>query len=149
MARKTLKILLPTIAGFLLVLICLQLRQTIIDKFYEYDAVLSFQPLFDLELYAFPYLPICIIGFLFQFFVTLRVWNIYSKTTSFLHFKLWQLLGLSCLMFGIIVGLFAWNKRNGATDLILQILLRTGLAIVYWVGNLFTLFFIDKIKLRS
>ena len=144
MTRKILKILLPTIAGLLLVLICLQLRQTFIERFYENDAVISFQPLFDIELYSIIYLPILLVALAFQFFVTLRVWDNYTKHNSYLHLKLWQLAGLSCLLFGVIIGLLTWHYKTRLTDLILKSSLWTGLAITYWLGNLFTMHFIDR-----
>lgn len=144
MTRKTFKIVLPTIIGLLLVIICLQLHQTFIDKFYEEDAVIYFEPLFDIDLYLILYLPILAIGILFQFFVILRLWDNYNKKMKYFHLRLLQLVLLSCLLFGIVMGLFTWYSRIGVTDLILQSLVWTGLAIVYRTGNLLTMRFIDR-----
>lgn len=144
-----LKITLPTATGLLLGIICLQLHQTFIDRFYDYDTVFSFEPLFDGYLYLVLYLPIWIIGILFQYFVMFRVWVDYNKKIKYFHLNLWQLTGLACLLFGIIMGLFDWNSQTGLPDLIYESLIWAGLAISYWIGNLFTMHLIDRLYLMK
>ena len=149
MTRKTIAAILPPIIGILLALIFLQIRQTVLEhlhpEIYD-DAVLTFEPLFDIDI-LFPIYAIAnLAAAIFQFFIGLRVWDIYKQGQKILTLSLWQLTIISCLLFGIGLGLFFWYSRAGIQDLLFKILAGTLAALFYWCGNFISLFFIEKMK---
>jgi len=149
MTRKVINTTLPTIVGILFAIIFLQIRETALEHLYPenyYDAVFSFQPLFDIEAFFPVYVAAYVAAVAFQFFVVLRVQETYKQGLKIFSLKLWQLTMLSCILFGVGFGLITWYSRAGIEDLLFKIFIGTTLAIIYWCGNLITLFLINKKK---
>jgi hypothetical protein len=145
MTQKTFKILLPAVAGLLFVLMLLQLRQTLADRLYPTeDAVFPIDPLFDIIFLLPLYSVVFAVSLLIQLFITSPVWHKYRKSRKVPGFKLWELTGLACLLFGSITGLLKWYSPTGFMALTIQIFTWTGLAISYWVINFLILNCLDK-----
>jgi|SRR5688572_16208226 len=145
MTQKTFKILLPTVAGLLFILILLQLRQTLVNRLYPIeDAAFPIDPLFDIIFMLPLYSVVFVVSILIQLFIASPLWNKYRKSKKVLGFKLWELTGLTCLLFGSITGLLKWYSQAGFMALIIQIFTWTALAVSYWVINFMILNRLDK-----
>ena len=142
MIRKIKNVILPVIIGLLLSVVFIQLLQTLMISINHIDmsadGAFIFQALVDSD----EFLPIYAIVFLaaivFQFFVTLRIWNIYKQRRE-LRLKPWQLVLLFCLLFGIAVAFIFPDNIEKTQVFFLKILIGILLGLVYWTGNLTTL----------
>lgn len=147
MIRKIRKVILPVIIGLLLSIIFIQLMQTLMISINHIDmsadGAFIFQALIDFDEFLPIYAIVFLIATVFQFFVTLRIWNVYKQRRA-LRLKPWQLLLLFCLVSGIALVLIFPDNIEKVQTLSLKLLTGILLGIVYWIGNLITLFLIDK-----
>jgi len=58
--------------------------------------------------------------------------------------NLWQLVIISCLIFGISIAVCAWNKYSGMENFTLKLITATIVAVIYWIVNIYTLKLIEK-----
>ncbi len=138
-------------AGILLSILFLQVVESLMEYIRHVDSLEDgaylFQPLFDIRVLF----PIYVITFLvalgFQFFLTLRVWKIYKQGQKIFNLKVWQLVTLCCVLFGLSFGFIVWHSRSGTPDLSIEVLIGTMLAVVYWTGNLITLSIFNRMSI--
>lgn len=108
------------------------------------DVAFSVEPLFDIELFAPIYAFYLAIGILFQYLIALKVWNTYQQKKRLFGLKLFQLVSIACILFGLFLALIYWQVYTGIQQLVLLTVEITITAGVYWVINITTLYIISK-----
>lgn len=150
MLLKIVKAFLPSIIGLLMVFAISQARQSMIEHFYpDEDAVLSFQPLLDFEIFAITFFPILIIVVVFQFIVVLPTWKKYLAGQRLFRLNYIQLLLTSCVIFGIVCAIATWKTYMPFVNLIFRTVYAAGCAAAYWIHNLLVLTLLQKKQYSS
>ena len=137
MHTKFLKIFIPTLASFIVLVISIWL----VDKYSTHNPESS--PQIDIPLLAI-LLVLFLIAQLFQAFCILPFWYKIKMQKKVSGLRLWQIVGLTSLLFGnIIILKNAFVYRLNQTD-ILEALTFAVLFTIYWVTNFLVLSIIDK-----
>ncbi|MEO6404130.1 MAG: hypothetical protein ABIY51_10005 [Ferruginibacter sp.] len=142
--NKSLKFFIPLFTGLLVVFILLYIFTQIVNKvIYPGDGDQPFEwPI--LPVYTFFFIPTYIIASLFQYLVALKIWRIYNEGKKIGGLKSWQLLLISSLAFGSIIGYWYWDTFQEKKMLLFYIASLTLMSICYWTTNLLIKKFIDK-----
>ena len=143
--KKYFQLLLPTLAGLVVVILLLQLRQSVLTLLYPaQDAPFTIDPLFDAFSLLPLYLVILVAAILLQLCILPWVWKMHRERGKVIGFRLWEITGLACFVFGLAIGIFNWNSQAGFLTLAIQVIIWLGLASSYWTVNFIILNLIDK-----
>ena len=135
-ANKILQIFIPPFIGLLVVFSLLFVSTQIVNKIiYPGDGDEPFEFSF-VSIYTLIFIPTFLIASLFQYLVILNVWGIYEQGRKLAHLKLWQIILLSSIAFGSIIGYWHWNAFQKIEMLLFYIASLTIMSISYWTTNL-------------
>jgi len=135
-----LKILIPTLMGLILSLSFIQL----IDSFHSDVQYVDQGHLDDTFIYIL-LVPVIIVALLFQFFVTLPIWNRTRNNGKLFGLKLISVACLLCILSSLFFTLIIWAPKFGIIDFIKSFLIALAFFIVYWAGNLLSLKLLDNL----
>lgn len=147
MLNKILYLFIAPLMGLTFVILFLQGRSSFLH--YQYpnrfnDVAISMEPLFDIELFAPAYCFYLVLAILFQYLIALKVWDIYLQKKQLFGFKLYQLVTIACILFGLCFGLLFWQAHTGIQRLFFSTIETTTIAGIYWASNITTLLIISK-----
>jgi hypothetical protein len=129
---------LPTIFGLFLVLGVLTIYNFIIGN----ELVIRSS---DTKFFVY-FIPITVIcALIIQYFLTLRLWQIFKSKEKYLGMSLFLFTSLTTIVCGLIFGFVFWETNSGLNDLLMTILTGVVAFAIYWTSNLITLKRLDKI----
>lgn len=138
--KKFAKIFLPVLAGLFVLFIASEIQR--------YSRPLN-ESQAEIDIWSFVGPILFILFSLIQWVIVLPIWN---KTILKFHNILLSVIGIVlvfCMLSGLIVGYFFWQKQLGLHDLLMSTLIMTGIQQLYWVANILTLYYIDNTKTRT
>jgi hypothetical protein len=147
MKPKNLQIIIPTLIGLLITFSFMLLLNWGLEKFYflkDPDPVFDFSVVFWIEIYLIAFLPTLAVAILIQLLFINRIWKTYKLRKNIMGLKLWQLVFVSCLIFGIVVAVFNWNSFFGTKTLILHFVTATTISLLYWTTNFLAIKFVEE-----
>ena len=144
MKKKNQQILIPPIIGLLVAFFATTLLEFALDKYYfPFDPDFGFDFSIYSLMYAILFIPLLVIGAVFQYFVALKIWERYVEGKKTFKLSLWQLICVSCLIFGLLITAYESSKISIIEYLRLIFVRRTLFVLVYWFTNYFTMKIID------
>ena len=133
---KNRELIIPPVIGLIIAFTLLYIFTEIVNTFIypgDGDDVFHFP---YLTIYAMAFFPLLIFAGLVQYFIALPIWKIYTSNRKFLNLKLWQLILLSSIVFGIILAYWHWYTFQGLQMLVYYSISITIISISYWTVNL-------------
>jgi hypothetical protein len=140
MKKKDQQILIPPIIGLLVAFFTSTFLELALDKYYfPFDPDFGFDFTMYATTYTMLFIPLLIVAVVFQYFVVLKIWgrHIENKKTS--NLSLWQLICVSCLIFGLFISTYQCRSFFTFNHFILIFTRRTLFVLAYWFTNYFTM----------
>lgn len=139
MKTKLLKILIPPIIGFLIILGTL-----ILIAFIRVENFQLIESKWDIYFLGILVTIALIIAMIIQSTLTIQVWEKFKTNKKVWGLTIFQLTCLVCLISGLAFGFFFWERMFEINDLLQSILLGLVAFTIYWVTNIISLKIIDR-----
>ncbi len=140
MKKRDQQILIPPIIGLIVAFFVSALLEVVLDKYYF---TIDPDPRFNFSMYATIYtmlfIPLLIVAAVFQYFIAIKIWERHVANKKTFNFILWQLICVSCLIFGFLITAYESGKISIIEYLKLIFVRRTLFVLAYWFTNYFTM----------
>ena len=141
--KWSLKILLPTVAGYFAMFIPLKVEEWVHLSFVgEYD---DMNPIiYDLFSLMLNLILVVFVMAIIQATLVLPLWNKFMRTNNVFGLRGFYFMLLVCIACGFALGYLLWETKFGVRDLLLGSAFMTLVWIAYWTANLLTLKYIER-----
>jgi hypothetical protein len=140
MKKKDQQILIPPIIGLIVAFFASTFLELALDKYYfPFDPDFGFDFSMYATIYTMLFIPLLIVATVFQYFVVLKIWGKHIENKKILMLNLWQLICVSCLIFGLLVSTYQYRRFYSIDNFILIFARRTLFVLAYWFTNYFTM----------
>jgi hypothetical protein len=140
MQKKDQQILIPPIIGLIVAFFASAFLELALDKYYfPFDPDSRFNFSMYATLYTMLFIPLLIVAVVFQYFVVLKIWGRHVENKKTFNLSLWQLICVSCLIFGLLIVGYESIKISIIEYLRLIFARRTLFVLAYWFANYFVM----------
>jgi hypothetical protein len=140
MKKRDQQILIPPIIGLLAAFFASSFLELALDKYYFlFDPDFGFDFSDYATFYTMLFIPLFFVATVFQYLVVLKIWGRHVENKKTFNLSLWQLICVSCLIFGLLISAYQCPSFFTLNYFVLIFTRRTLFVLAYWFTNYFTM----------
>jgi hypothetical protein len=138
--KKDKQILIPPVVGLIVAFFASAFLELALDKYYfPFDPDFSFDFSDYATFYTMLFIPLFFAATVFQYFVVLKILRRHVENKKTFNLSLWQLICVSCLIFGLLITAYQCRSFFKLNDFVLIFTRRTLFVLAYWFTNYSTM----------